>query len=116
MKPICVSPESPIPVIRKEPLVAHCRMTNANVIIHKGPCLVVGITISADGVNADCDVYDGENANEERKFHLEALAGTTFGAQLWEGTDFDKGIYVVVNAATTFVTIQYIPESMHKFY
>ena len=91
------------------PFPAQCIHINATGIVYKGPCYVSAITIAGDGAAADCDIYDGLNTNGERKFHLEALAGTTFIANLLHPTPFDNGIYVVVNAATTHVTIQYIP-------
>lgn len=103
-------------VVRIDPLVGHSLHFNASQVCYKGPCLVTGITISADGVNGDCQIYDGENANCEFKYHLEALAGTTFSADIWEATDFNHGIFLVVNAATTHVTIQYIPLPLSDFY
>lgn len=89
--------------------------TNTSRIIHKGPCIVCCVMVAADGADGDCQVYDGENASAELKAHIEALSGTTFRWQLSLGTDFDHGIYIVVNAATTKVTVTYTPESRRHF-
>lgn len=83
------------------------KLANTNECIHKGKCIVGNIVISADGVNGDADIYDGENDNGERKFHLEALSTTTFGTGASEEKDFDKGIYIKVNASTTFVSVSF---------
>lgn len=102
-------------VVRSYPFITHCRHVQANTIIHKGPCIVTGITVSGEGAVGDADIYDGESGLEELKFHIEVIAGTTFGPNLFEGTDFDKGIYVAVNLATTHVTVQYSPEDWHHY-
>ena len=97
------------------PPIAHSKCFNVSQIVHIGPCLLCAVCMSADGVAADCDIYDGSDVNGELKGHLEALIGTTFGLCLGRPTDFDKGIYLHVNAKTTFVTIQWIPEDWHDF-
>lgn len=107
--------KEPVQIVRLEPLVAHCKLLTATEIVHKGPCLLVGLVITGDGGVADCDVYDGESAASERKFHLEALQATSFCTNLFQSTDMDYGIYVVLNTAHTIVTVQYIPERMDRF-
>jgi len=85
------------------------KLVNADSVINIGPVLMHAICIAGDGANADCDVYNGTNANATRKNHLEALSGTTFN---WEppcGVIFDLGVYVVVNATTTFIMVTYKP-------
>jgi hypothetical protein len=84
-------------------------LVNADGIISTGPVLMHAACISGDGANADCDIYNGTNANATRKNHLEALSGTTFN---WEppcGSIYDLGLYVKVNASTTFVMATYKP-------
>lgn len=96
------------------PFVAHSEFTNTSRIIHKGPCVVCCIVVAGDGAAADCQIYDGENDKGELKAHIEALSGTSFPWRPGTGTDFDRGIYIAVNAATTKVTVTYTPLSPHK--
>jgi len=81
--------------------------TNTSRLIFKGPCIVEAAHIAGDGADGDCQIYDGENVNGELKSHLEALSGTTFRWQPGKGSKFHNGIYIVVNAATTKVSITY---------
>ena len=84
-------------------------LTNTSSVLHLGPCIVGNIAISGDGAAGDCDVYDGENAKAERKYHLEVLTGVSFATGAAALKKFNYGVYVVVNAATTFVTVELIP-------
>lgn len=95
--------------------VAPTEYTNTSRIIHSGPCIVKSVHLGADGANADCQVYDGLNTSGKLKAHLEALSGTSYGWVPGDGTDFDQGIYIVVNAATTKVSVTFIPESRKSF-
>jgi len=97
------------------PYPAHAVCVNASGIIFKGPCLVSAITVTGDGATAAVEVYDGTSDTGELKFKLNCLQNTTFNEILMHPTDFDRGIYVKVNAATTYVTIQYIPENPKYF-
>lgn len=89
--------------------------TTSNRIIHKGPCIVLAVHVAGDGANGDCQVYDGESTNDDQKAHIEVLSGTSYAWRPGQGTDFDKGIYIAVNASTTKVTVTFIPESRDKF-
>lgn len=82
-------------------------LTTVDNIINKGACHVSEVTISAEGANADCDIYDGTDKNGEKKLHLETLSGTSFIFTSTHGVPFRKGIYVVVNASTTAVMISF---------
>jgi hypothetical protein len=83
---------------------------NKNTVIHKGSCRLEAVCISCDGANGDCDVYDGDNANSRHVLHLEALSGTTFNFEPSHSGAMHYGIYVVVSAATTHVTVVYDPK------
>lgn len=97
------------------PEVSASDYTDTSRIIHSGPCIVRAVHIAADGANADCQVYDGLNALGKLKAHLEALSGTSYNWMPGDGTDFDFGIYIVVNANTTKVSVTFIPESRKAF-
>ena len=86
--------------------------TNASKVLYIGPCIVGNIIISGDGAAGDCDIYDGVNASAERKYHLEVASGTSFATGAATLKKFNYGVHVVVNAATTFVTVEYIPLPM----
>lgn len=92
-----------------ENMISTAEMVNSTQVIHIGPVFVYSVIISGDGANADADIYDGENDKAERKFHLEALSGTTNPAPANSKIRFNKGIYIKVNAATTFVTVIFRP-------
>lgn len=75
--------------------------------IFKGKAIVESVTVSACGANAECKIYDGEDANGKQKVHIDALSGTTEYWRPGRGARFDRGIYVGVNASTTKVSITY---------
>ncbi len=83
--------------------------TNTSRVLYRGPCLVYNVHLAADGAQADCQVYDGVNANGTLKAHIEALSGTSFDWDPDKGVQFDFGIYVAVNANTSKVTVTYLP-------
>lgn len=99
----------------KMPMIAPSEYMNTSRIIHKGPCIVRSVHIAGDGANADCQVYDGLNNLGRLKAHLEVLSGTSYTWRPGEGTDFDYGLYIAVNAATTKVTATFVPESRKRF-
>lgn len=88
---------------------AHITMTNLTGTIFKGSCLVYAIVVNADGADAQVDIYDGMNTSGEHKFRINTLSNTDRPIMLTVPTDFDYGIHIVVNAATTFVSVQYVP-------
>ncbi len=87
--------------------------TNTSRVIHIGPCEVDDVLLAGDGANADCQVYDGVNAQGELKVHIESLSGTSFGWSPTHHANFLYGIYIAVNANTAKVTVMYKPIS-HK--
>jgi len=97
------------------PRIAPSDYTATSRLIHSGPCIVKCVHVAADGANGDCQVYDGLNTSGTLKAHLEALSGTSYTWRPGEGTDFDYGLYIAVNAATTKVTATFIPESRKAF-
>ena len=94
--------------------ISHAELVNANGIIHKGPCLITGFSVSDDAVNGVAQLYDGENALGRHKCQVSVLAHTTFAWPIVHPVDFDNGIYITVGADTTYVTICYIPLSRSK--
>jgi len=89
--------------------IAQTLMRNVTGLVNHGPCILYDVLMSADGANADCDLYDGDGTNDERKFHVETLSGTSISWNSKRGTLFRKGLYIVVNAATTFVSVTFVP-------
>lgn len=89
--------------------------TNTSRLIHKGPCIVKTVHVAGDNANGDCQVYDGENSKGKMKAHIEVLSGTSYTWRPGDGTDFDYGLYIEVNASTTKVTLTYQPETRKAF-
>jgi len=79
-------------------------------LIHKGPLKFCCAMLAADGANSDCQVYDGESANDDLKAHVEAISGTTFGWAPPGGVKFHKGLYVALSANAK-VTVTFTPVS-----
>ena len=92
-------------------IIYNLKHVTANTVIHKGPCIVGNVVCSGEGADATCDVYDGDNTSAEKKLHLDALSKTSFGTGAANRGYFRNGIYIVVNASTTHVSIWYIPLS-----
>ena len=97
------------------PNIAHSDYTATSRLVSSGPCIVRTVHVAGDGANGDCQIYDGVNALGELKAHVEVLSGTSYSWRPGDGTDFDFGIYIAVNAATTKVTVTYNPESRKSF-
>jgi len=97
------------------PKTAPSDYTNTSRLIYSGPCVVKSVHIAADGANGDAQIYDGYSTSGCLVAHLEALSGTSYTWRPGEGTDFDFGIYIAVNVATTKVTVTFIPESRKAF-
>ena len=101
----------------KQKGVAPSAYTVASRVINLGPCIVKTVHVAAAGANTNCKVYDGENANDKLKAHIEVLSGTSYTWRPGDGTDFDHGIYIEIDAATGvgYVTVTFIPESRKAF-
>ncbi len=97
------------------PVISPSDYTNTSRMIHSGPCIVKSVHLAGDGENADCQVYDGLNANMELKAHLEVLSGTSYTWSPGDGTDFDYGLYIVVSGSGAKVTVTYQPESRKEY-
>lgn len=97
------------------PEIAPSEYTNTSRLIHSGPCIVKSVHVAGEGVVAACQIYDGVNASGKLKADVRAYSDMSDTWRPGDGTDFDFGIYVVVSAVTTHVTVTYIPESRKAF-
>jgi len=84
-------------------------LRNYNGVVVEGACLLTGITVTAKGANGTADIYDGVNDNGEHKVEINVINNTTFALNNIYPMPMDYGIYLKVNANTTYVMIQYIP-------
>lgn len=82
---------------------------NTSKTLHKGLALIIGATLAADGAVADMQVYDGVDTNGQQKLHIEAYTANTAHIVPAGPILCEEGIHVVVNAATSKWTLQYIP-------
>ena len=77
----------------------------------KGRCLVFGVLLAGDGAAADCQIYDSDGQLFNQRMHIEAASG---GSQFWfspQGVMFEFGVYVVSNAVTSKVTVEWAPSA-----
>ncbi len=95
--------------------IAHAELTHISRIIHKGPCLITGFSVTGYGAAGSADLYDGESASGRHICRISVIANTTFDWPIVHPVDFDKGIFVYVAEETTYVTVCYIPESWKDF-
>jgi len=101
--------------MRELPQIAPSEYTNTSKLIHSGPCIVRTVHIAGDGENADAQIYDGLSNKGKLKAHLEASQNTSYTWRPGDGTDFDRGLYVVVSGSGAKVTVTFIPESRKAF-
>jgi hypothetical protein len=80
---------------------------NKTQVLYIGACKVKSIVVYSDGADGDVTLYNGSSEKEVMKGKIGSLSNSAWGIFLGDGVIFDKGIYVVVNAATTFYTISF---------
>lgn len=101
--------------IRKDevtlPMADRSRYTNKSMVIHSGPCVLKSVHVAGDAAGCEIDIFDGENSAGEHKAHIQAGTGTSYTWRPGDGSDFDVGIYIWVNATTSKCTVTYKPKS-----
>ena len=75
----------------------------------KGRCRVYSIVIAGDAAAGDCQVYDSEGQTLNQVIHLEVGSGGSFLWQSPKGVLFNVGVYIVANAITTKISVEYEP-------
>lgn len=85
--------------------------TNANRLIHTGPCVVKTVHLAGDGEAANVQVYDGRGTNGELKAHLEVIQSTSYTWRPGDGTKFNNGIFIGVSGSGAKVTVTFKPKS-----
>lgn len=91
-------------------------MKNVSQIIWKGPCLLGGAGVSGDGAAGEIDLYDGVNDSAEHKIKILCITSTTFAMYTINAPQFNYGIYMKVNAATTYGWVVFTPQDMASKY
>ena len=74
-----------------------------------GKVAVLSVFVSGDAAAGDCQVYDGQGIGDPQRVHIEVESGTSKEWLPFNPVLFRNGLYVVVNAVTTKVTVEYIP-------
>lgn len=77
---------------------------NYNVALSNRKCSLYGVVVSANGDAGEVKVYAGENANGELKAVIEVLDGDTKNISFVRPIVSYRGIFITVNAATTYFT------------
>lgn len=83
--------------------------TNTSRIINRGECLLSSILITADGADGEVDIYDGLSDNDEHKIKLLSPDTYSRNFNFSQPVHFRRGLYVKVNAATTYCTVSFLP-------
>jgi hypothetical protein len=65
--------------------------------------------MAGDGAVADCQVYDSEGQTINQRMHLEAPSGESMMWQSPRGVMFGFGVYIVANAVTTKISVEWEP-------
>lgn len=82
---------------------------NADRIINRGRALLGSVLVSSDGADGEIDVYDGVSAADPLICKILAPDTYSFQARFGEGVLCQRGIYIDVNADTTYFTVEYVP-------
>jgi len=91
-------------------LKAQLILKNSSQIIWKGPCLLCSVGVTGDGAAGEIDLYDGTNDKAEHKLKMKCLNATTFSMNSVHNPQLNYGIYMKVNAATTYGWVVFIPQ------
>lgn len=84
-------------------------ITNTSRIINRGECLLASVLLSADGANGEADIYDGFGDAGQHVAKLKMTDGLSQDWSLKHPVYLRRGLYVKVNAATTYVTVVFNP-------
>lgn len=84
-------------------------LANTNRQVFKGVCLLHSIHVSADGANAQVDIYDGVDTNGRHVIRINVLSESSYLWKPRKSRRCNMGIYIVVNANTTYVTAEFEP-------
>ncbi len=85
------------------------KLASVSGCIYKGPCLVTALSISGTAATPDAQLYDGENSNGEQKADLRVVQDESFSPNLDGGVFCERGIYLTIDATTTYVMVTYYP-------
>jgi len=80
---------------------------NASAKIAVGKVLVVGVSIYSTSVVPLAIMYDGNDASGRRLKSLGALTNLSMQFTMEHGVFFEHGLFITVDAATTFLSISY---------
>jgi len=81
-------------------------------VVHRGPCLLVGVVVSGVGAAAKVQLHDGIDTNGERRLTVQAPDTYSFSPELKGGIEFRSGMYANLNAVTDLTTVLYYPGAM----
>jgi len=81
-------------------------MVNLTGTVYIGPCLLHSIVVDADGAAAQVDVYDGYGTGGAQRFRINVPSDDCRPAFFPVPLAFRQAVHVVVNAATTYVSLQ----------
>jgi hypothetical protein len=78
---------------------------NKTQIVYIGECKIKSIVVYSDGADGDVTIYNGSSLKEVLKLKVGSVSNTSVLGNFGDGIVCDRGVYVVVNADTTYYTI-----------
>jgi len=84
-------------------------LTNLDLVVFRGSGILLGITLAADGGATGITLRDGTNELGTAVCRITALDNTTFHAHADEPILFSNGMFIDVDDANAYVTIQWAP-------
>lgn len=89
------------------PILDYFAATTA--LVHTGRAILYSVQVAGAGADGDCQIYDGMNTSGDQLLDLRVLSKTSHQWRAKIGIQIKRGIYLVANATTTRVSIEYDP-------
>ena len=79
--------------------------------LFRRPVYIHQIICTADGADLQVDFFDDYGASDKLLFRINVLTNTTLPLTFNPALDLERGLRVVLGAATDFVSIEWSPRS-----
>lgn len=89
------------------PILGYYAATTA--LIHTGKAKLYSVQVAGAGADGDCQIYDGMGTGGKQLLDLRVVSKTSHQWRSHKGIAITRGIYLVANATTTRVSVEYDP-------
>jgi hypothetical protein len=96
-------------VPRSEDTAGRLDCINVTQLVAIGPIRVLSIIYAATAAASSASFYNGKNTDSVMKIRMSQALAVGQSIVFDRPPIFDKGLYIVVNAATTYITVQWEP-------